>query len=415
MHEILTVQCGNDANYVATHFWNCQDITSDAGLGAVNHDVLFSQGQNSQRQQTYTPRTLIYDRGSNFGALRRFNKLFEEPELDSEVTPDCISSQIVPEHDFQRSLTEDEVPDASTLESSEPRYWSDYSEQFFRPESYLPVVSTYDDNTFTTYDEGAALYARRNAHSSIFDHDVRPFLEECDHIQGFNILTSLSDGWSGFSTEMVKDLADEMPKISRFLYIVNPPSTRAASWNVCQSLVATKDDVDLIVPFKATSKSWRGSAKPAKWLDAVTVPLRDSNRVTMTDISSFMLPGHRLAGVRHGDENLGQIKGIAEREVRVIFDVDRDFQSRLVGGCLRTTFYHAAPTVYATSFPNSARSAEEVHASLTDSSEASIGYLRRLHKEVAGIKGPAGYAERKEMLESLRDMEDAYEEEFDSN
>ena len=80
MHEILTIQLGQKANYVVTHFWNTQESyqTFDAqSPSPVDHDVHFRAGIGADGSETYLPRTVIYDLKGGFGTLRKINELYE--------------------------------------------------------------------------------------------------------------------------------------------------------------------------------------------------------------------------------------------------------------------------------------------------------------------------------------------------
>ena len=87
MHEIITLQLGQRANYVATHFWNTQEsyqIHADvASPSIIDHDVHFRPGLGADGVETYLPRTVIYDLKGGFGTLKQMNALYElEAEAD---------------------------------------------------------------------------------------------------------------------------------------------------------------------------------------------------------------------------------------------------------------------------------------------------------------------------------------------
>ena len=87
MHEIITLQFGQRANYLATHFWNLQEsyfTYSQAEPTYINHDVHFRAGYGADGTETYTPRTVIYDLKGGFGTLRKYNALYE---LQQESEP----------------------------------------------------------------------------------------------------------------------------------------------------------------------------------------------------------------------------------------------------------------------------------------------------------------------------------------
>lgn len=108
VREIVTIQIGSSANYLATHFWNTQVCSAPAATPAwypppartldsslthelqesyftygdeerspVNHDVHWRQGLGADGSETFLPRTLIYDFKSSFGPLGKVNSLYE--------------------------------------------------------------------------------------------------------------------------------------------------------------------------------------------------------------------------------------------------------------------------------------------------------------------------------------------------
>jgi len=80
MHEIVTIQLGQQANYVGSHFWNAQESYFTYGEqeeSPVDHDVHFRSGVGADGTDTYLPRVVIYDFKSSFGTLRRINELYE--------------------------------------------------------------------------------------------------------------------------------------------------------------------------------------------------------------------------------------------------------------------------------------------------------------------------------------------------
>ncbi|KAJ1954268.1 mtDNA inheritance, partitioning of the mitochondrial organelle, partial [Dipsacomyces acuminosporus] len=68
MHEVITLQFGENANYVGTHFWNTQEanITDSDELYPV---VFYREGSGKQYRQKHTPRLLLFDKPGNFGSL----------------------------------------------------------------------------------------------------------------------------------------------------------------------------------------------------------------------------------------------------------------------------------------------------------------------------------------------------------
>jgi hypothetical protein len=86
MHEIVTLQLGQRANYLATHFWNAQEAYftySDSEEPVVDHEIHFRAGLGADGAETYTPRTIIYDLKGGFGTLRKYNALYQIENEDA--------------------------------------------------------------------------------------------------------------------------------------------------------------------------------------------------------------------------------------------------------------------------------------------------------------------------------------------
>lgn len=411
MHEILTIQCGDTASYIGTHFWNFQDPTDEEALKDNDHDVLFGSGQARNGMETYTPRLLIYDRAKNFGSMKRINALYEEPETPMEDLT-VVQGEVYTDHPFQKSLESETVPDGSLLCDANVRFWSDYNTQFYRPQSYLPIDSTVNTNAFDQYELGRSAYTARNRDLDVLDSDVRPFLEECDLPQGFNIIADLHDAWAGWTTEMVQELASEFPKTPKFIYSSVHPTQRGQCHALGSTLLAVHDDIDAFLPLDCTP-SWSKSASAALWIDSITLPMRSRrNALGFADVTSFMTPQHKLFSPRmHGVES-SPIGGRADRRFRVVRDCGNSgLESQLMHGVLVSTYQHASKVVYPTSFPEFLQQSQ-VSASMDDCPTGSLTYLHKIRDMVAGIRGAHGYVERKEMCEEMTELEGVYQSEL---
>lgn len=46
----------------------------------------------------------------------------------------------------------------------------------------------------------------------MFEKDLRPFLEECDQLQGVQVFAGVDDAWGGFADRLLEQLRDDMGK-----------------------------------------------------------------------------------------------------------------------------------------------------------------------------------------------------------
>ncbi|KAK0543609.1 mtDNA inheritance, partitioning of the mitochondrial organelle [Tilletia horrida] len=204
--EQLFLTFGSFAAHVQTHFWNAQESYFDYGQESasvvsslVDHDVCFRSGVGAHGEDTFLPRTLIFDVREEFGSLRNVNRLYDAliadgsgPEADVESRVQQLlggehgiatnwdapmevlytTSAVVP-HRYQRRLDEGEDDDdrsdlsatddegdeqpgpvasatptaKSSKGTSQPasrertgqRYWSDYARVLFHPRSLIRV------------------------------------------------------------------------------------------------------------------------------------------------------------------------------------------------------------------------------------------------------------------------------------
>lgn len=465
MHEILTLQCGNAANYIGTHFWNFQDPTSEE-QSAIDHDVLFGSGQARNGMATYTPRLLIYDQARNFGSMKRINALFSEVESPADTsapTTTIHTSKPVTNHPFQTSLEEgtgeeDEgegggtFGNASLLSDANVRFWSDYNTHFYRPGTYRPLDTFGNTAVLPDFESGREAYRARDRAMDVLDTDLRPFLEESDGLAGFHVLGSLVDGWGGYCAELVGDLSHEFPKMGKLLLSTTRARTRAEHVNLGSAVLAMHDEVDALVPFDLDDASptttttttsgttlWSSAARAANWLDVITLPQRTKTldkRLALADVLSFMTPQHKLFGAQLSGSALGAIDKSSvpgtmpvERRFRVTRDArrtDTSLESTLMqGGALVTTYVHPSTQSYPTSFPRASRSSDRdrgdhdhdhdhhvVYATLEDSALGSVAYLARTRDMIGGIRGAKGHAERKEQVEELVELAGRYRGEF---
>lgn len=207
--EIIYLSFGSFSNHISTHFWNQQQSyftydSSDLPSGStsrdrdtaqnnddeplIDHDVSFQAGQTLSGQDTYNPRTIIFETEQEFGALSKLNALYESFPSDSGdrnvaldslqswgVEAEVIAAERVGTSKYQRRLeledqgldpgssdddkdeTEemdvdkmdlDQPPAVSTLRTAIPRprrtrrthrFWSDYSRTFFHSKSLVSV------------------------------------------------------------------------------------------------------------------------------------------------------------------------------------------------------------------------------------------------------------------------------------
>ena len=228
MHEIVTLQFGQRANFVATHFWNIQEsyfTYSETELPLVNHDIHFRPGVGADGTDTFTPRTVIYDLKGGFGSLRKYNALYEAQE--ESPLPKALWNgnahmqrlQAIEPSKYQKNL-EQGLP-TFQVTSSDVRYWSDFNRLFYHPRSIVQL-NEYELNSqtlpFENWGVGQELFQSLDKEDDLLDRDLRPFVEECDQIQGVQIFASTDNAWGGFTASYLDNLRDEFGKTSIWVW-----------------------------------------------------------------------------------------------------------------------------------------------------------------------------------------------------
>lgn len=232
MREIITVQLGQLSNYVAAHFWNAQESYFTYGAdeeSPVDHNVHFRPGRGVDGTETFMPRTVIYDLKGGFGTLKRLNDLYdisEEASSSSLWSGQAVvhKQQPIEASAYQQSLDSGLAP--PELTTSTVRYWSDFNRVFYHPKSIIQL-NEYELNStimpFEKWHMGEELFASLDKEHDLLDRDLRPFLEEADHMQGLQIMSGIDDAWGSFAARYVERIRDEYGKTPVWLFGVQEP------------------------------------------------------------------------------------------------------------------------------------------------------------------------------------------------
>ena len=296
MHEILTLQFGSHANHLGTHYWNTQEsyfTYPPAPPSSIDHDKSFRPGLSPNGEETYSPRTLIYDLKGAFGTLRRENALYELSQQDYGNAVPMRLPTIEPSA-YQLALDAGAPPPSLTTETV--RYWSDYNHLFFHPRSLVQLNEYALNSTlmpFERWSNGEELFANLDREHDLLDRDLRPWLEECDQLQGIQVFTGTDDAWGGFAAGYLERLADELGKGSRWIFGLQQSGqgeTRAKqglrAQNAALSLRSFNDSASLYVPLTSLPRAlpgyvkmngrsaWHTSALQAALVESLTLPTR---------------------------------------------------------------------------------------------------------------------------------------------
>ncbi|KAL8858180.1 MAG: hypothetical protein Q9178_005357 [Gyalolechia marmorata] len=304
MREIVTLQLGHRANYLATHFWNAQESYFDYGVSeepsTIDHDVHFKAGQGPKGEDTFTPRTLIYDLKGGFGGLRKWGGLYDQGDADTH-SQSLWDGSVVKQQDtpisqsaYQKALDEglDQPP---KLSPETVRYWSDFTRVFYHPRSIVQINDYELRSTivpFAKWDSGEELFGKLDKDHDLLDRDIRPWAEECDQMQAIQIFASADDAWGGFASNYVESLRDEYGKTPLWFWGLENEAVQGQratqlmrTVNTAHSLQAISTIASMYIPLAVPSytppyiglggnSQWYVSGLMSMAVESITLPSR---------------------------------------------------------------------------------------------------------------------------------------------
>ncbi|KAH3666414.1 hypothetical protein WICMUC_005682 [Wickerhamomyces mucosus] len=235
MHEVLNLSLSQRANHLTTHFYNAQESYLDYSVSSTESpndtNVYFKPTLAANNTINFNPRALIWDLNGGFGSLGQFEYV-SKGEVSEDSSPaqfqtSIISKPRIPKAQYQKSLDNGEV--LPKLDKSNTHYWSDYSRVIYEPKSFN-VLSKWEfdpieyprgrlsfgqEREFMGYDLG--LEEWKDLGIEFLENKYRIMLEECDLINGINLVTEIDSAWGGFGSGLLNELRDDYnPKSSIF-------------------------------------------------------------------------------------------------------------------------------------------------------------------------------------------------------
>ncbi|KAH8272287.1 hypothetical protein KR044_011378 [Drosophila immigrans] len=314
--EIITLQFGTYANYVGAHFWNQQEANfvydrddnssqAEAEEWQLPHnDVLYREGRNDLNQTTYTPRLLSVDLSGTLGHLPMVGELYGNyvPLLQEQPTVDVL--QRTKEHaeqsnlntageldvlqqpaaaisEYQQDLLKNQVNvlDKDYKLSETCNSWADYLYARYHPRSFnvLPgLVRQSDVQALATHGAGVELWQAAEFNDEFCDR-IRLYAEECDGLQGFQLLFDIDDGFSGMASKCLEHLNDEYSRVNFTLPLHYPRNLSYAQAdprtalnirvvNSVLSYAQLSDQATMFTPLSTLSTIWRNNVLESRQL-----------------------------------------------------------------------------------------------------------------------------------------------------
>ncbi|AGO14136.1 AaceriAER340Wp [[Ashbya] aceris (nom. inval.)] len=299
MREIVTISASHRANHLITQFFNGQErALHERGDGNSDANVFLNGTIDADgRTMSYEPRAVLWDAKGGSGALGRFQYWSQADYVDAEVPSGRPGVEVVqtaarvPRSAYQRALDAGEAPPALTAAGA--RYWSDYGRMIYGQDSVQELAHWHHDveapsapdfealgqRRFDKYENGYAVFSEECARD-FFDTSLHRQLEQCDTLQGFNLVTETENGWGGFMAALQEQLREEVPKVCYFGWGLNVDdpvprqSARSGFQQQCNRLRATLamvDQSDLYFPLRseATVSLWEAGGWACHVLDSV--------------------------------------------------------------------------------------------------------------------------------------------------
>ncbi|KAJ3674356.1 hypothetical protein LUZ60_004972 [Juncus effusus] len=280
MREIVTIQAGEFANYIGSHFWNFQDellgLNEDPNSDPIfkntkmDMDVLYRTGQTHQGVWTYCPRVLSIGSQGSLGTLSSSGSLYgnvsksdqpdvltwkggitksiEKPReknlflqnLSQEASSSSNPNPNSNSNSSSNSNSNSKIEDKEMVESLEKdvKYWSDFSKAQFHPKSLYELNGNWTDlQNFNNFGAGKEIISEGN-HLEEINERLRFFVEECDHIQGIKYIVDDSGGFSAVSSAFLENIADDYANIPVLLYSAKDPNSYDDSRTDIKKLIA---------------------------------------------------------------------------------------------------------------------------------------------------------------------------------
>ncbi|KAL3984138.1 histone H2A [Sarotherodon galilaeus] len=249
--EVITLQLGHYSNFAGTHWWNLQDASlsydPETLPGEIQSDVVFREGQTLGGHVTYTPRLIAMDLKGSLRTLRQEGSLYDAGKDTSAVTWDgsimmheqsppaknsfledldkLDKGEILAQADFPSSsqpqcsaagaLSVDtvnshlaRVQKSYRLEGS-VKVWSDFLRIHLHPRT-ISVIHQYNHDgeahRLEAFGQGESLL--QGSVLEELEDRLHFFVEECDYLQGFQVLCDLADGFAGLGSKVTELLHD---------------------------------------------------------------------------------------------------------------------------------------------------------------------------------------------------------------
>jgi hypothetical protein len=227
--EVLTLQFGNYSNHVGTHFWNTQyDILraeSNAEDNEISHTKLFRE--TSDCRQDLFPRMVTFGSKQSLRTLKldgtfdmttnlsvndngpqsKISKM-NSSLLDDDTECVAYEQMTIEKNDFLVNYHAKLNPDDKEFQIEDKvKSWTDYMSYTLNENSLQLLRNRFeDDKMFTYHGLGCTEY---NTLMYDIEDKLHYWIEECNSLDGFMLLTDIHDGFSGLMSKVLEELHEE--------------------------------------------------------------------------------------------------------------------------------------------------------------------------------------------------------------
>ncbi|XP_023409816.1 protein misato homolog 1 isoform X2 [Loxodonta africana] len=210
--------------------------------GELCPDVLYRTGRTVHGQDTYTPRLILMDLKGSLSSLKQEGGLYRDKQLDAAIAWQgkltTHKEELCPKNPYLQTLGSAEgvlssdgvwrvksIPNGkgplplTTAKTPKPlmptegsiRVWSDFLRVHLHPRS-ICMIQKYNHDGETgrleAFGQGESILKEPGYLEELEDR-LHFYVEECDYLQGFQILCDLHDGFSGVAAKTAELLQDE--------------------------------------------------------------------------------------------------------------------------------------------------------------------------------------------------------------
>ncbi|EPX73114.1 inheritance GTPase [Schizosaccharomyces octosporus yFS286] len=328
MREILSLSFGSKSNFLLTHFWNTQEayfVYDEKESSKVSVNTNFRQLTKHNREHLATvPRECVYDFTDEFGFVR---KPWLAEERESDIATPSFSGSVekihkapLDIHPYQSALWKqdewlnsqdphelrnlEEMPSIPNIQNGTIKHWSDFNRLLFDPKFLHPINNPDLNSEGSSFELGAEAFRLHNNEQNVWDDTLRPLIEECDGLQGFQFVVDVNTGWSGFMTSYLQYIEDELQDAGLPTWIFGVKNTEGSSVNPLPNhmqkqmyanesltLASLKDVLSLYTPLSLNSAHdyWFASSIANMAFESLTLPTRlnGASYMHMSDVEYY--------------------------------------------------------------------------------------------------------------------------------